>query len=69
MKRSKYYVAVCSIIAISIFLRFFLLDTQSFWYDEGLSLILTDKTSIQENFSLMLSRSGGNKYQSLYFII
>lgn len=69
MKRSKYYVAVCSIIAISIFLRFFLLDTQSFWYDEGLSLILTDKTSIQENFSVLLSRSGGNKYQSLYFII
>jgi uncharacterized membrane protein len=69
MKRSNYYVAVILIIVISIFLRFFLLDNQSLWYDEGVSLILSDKTSVKENLSRILSRNGSDKYQSLYYLI
>ena len=69
MKQSKYYFAVFLIIVLSIFLRFFLLGNQSLWYDEGVSLFLSDGTSFQENLSKILGREAGDKYQPLYYLL
>ena len=68
MKQSKYYFTIFLIIVLSIFLRFFLLGNQSLWFDEGVSLILSDG-SFEENLSKILSRESGDKYQLLYFLL
>jgi uncharacterized membrane protein len=69
MKISKYYFSILIILIFSIFLRFFWLGNQSFWLDEGYSLILSDGRSIQENLSRILNREAGDKYQILYYLI
>ncbi|XHR84231.1 MAG: hypothetical protein ACFKPT_07975 [Gloeotrichia echinulata GP01] len=69
MKNSNYYFGVLLIIAISIFLRLFLLPNQSLWYDEGWSLRLSDGTSFQENFFNIIGRETGDKYQPLYYLL
>lgn len=57
------------IIALGGFLRFSLLTHQSLWYDEGIALEITDGESIQTTFDAMWGRSGGDKYQPLYYVI
>ncbi|MDF5710148.1 MAG: glycosyltransferase family 39 protein [Nostoc sp. S4] len=69
MKQSKYYFVFFIIIIISIFTRFFLLQNQSLWFDEGWSLSLSDATSLQENFSKIVNREAGDKYQPLYYLV
>ncbi|MEH2070489.1 MAG: glycosyltransferase family 39 protein [Nostoc sp.] len=69
MKQSKYYFGFFIIILISIFTRFFLLQNQSLWFDEGWSLSLSDATSLQENFSRIVNREAGDKYQPLYYLL
>ena len=75
MQLSKYtrlprsYLAILLVIGLSIFLRFFLLDNQSLWYDEGMSLNNSDGASFSETFSLILGREAGDKYQPLYYLV
>ncbi|MEA5603787.1 glycosyltransferase family 39 protein [Nostoc sp. UHCC 0252] len=69
MKQSKYYFIVFIIITISIFLRFFLLQNQSLWFDEGWSLELSDGASVQENFFKIITIEAGDKYQPLYYLV
>ncbi|BAY74496.1 hypothetical protein NIES25_09090 [Nostoc linckia NIES-25] len=69
MKQSKYYFVLFAVITISIFTRFFLLQNQSLWFDEGWSLALSDATSLQENFHKIVNREAGDKYQPLYYLI
>lgn len=68
-KKSNYYIAVLNIIAISIFLRFFLLSNQSLWFDEGWSLRLSDATNFQENLLNIVGRETGDKYQPVYYLL
>lgn len=63
------YLAVFLIIGLSIFLRFFLLDKQSLWYDEGMSLYNSNGVSLSENISIILGREAGDKYQPLYYLV
>jgi uncharacterized membrane protein len=69
MRQSKYYFFVFIIIIISIFLRFFLLQNQSLWFDEGWSLALSDGATVQENLFEIVSREAGDKYQPLYYLV
>ncbi|MDZ8079551.1 MAG: glycosyltransferase family 39 protein [Nostoc sp. DedQUE01] len=69
MKQPKYYFAFFIIITISIFTRFFLLQNQSLWFDEGWSLSLSDATSFQENLYKIVNREAGDKYQPLYYLL
>ncbi|MDF2387553.1 glycosyltransferase family 39 protein [Nostoc ellipsosporum NOK] len=69
MKQSKYYFAIFIIIFITIFMRFYLLQNQSLWFDEGWSLRLSDGTSFQENLSNIIGREAGDKYQPLYYLL
>lgn len=63
------YLSVFLIIGLSIFLRFFLLDNQSLWYDEGMSLYNSNGVSFTENISIILGREAGDKYQPLYYLL
>jgi uncharacterized membrane protein len=65
---SRYYLAVAIVIFLSIFLRFFLLSNQSLWYDEGLSLTLSDVSTLQESISRIRQLENSDKFQPLYFI-
>jgi len=69
MKESKYYFVFFTVVTISIFTRFFLLQNQSLWFDEGWSLALSDATSLQENFYKIVNREAGDKYQALYYLL
>jgi len=69
MKQYKYYLIFFTVITISIFSRFFLLQNQSLWFDEGWSLALSDATSLQENFYKIQNREAGDKYQTLYYLL
>ncbi|QSJ18395.1 glycosyltransferase family 39 protein [Nostoc sp. UHCC 0702] len=69
MKQPKYYFVVLIIIVISILMRFYLLQNQSLWFDEGWSLRLSDGKSFQENLSYIIGREAGDKYQPLYYLL
>ncbi|MEH2196185.1 MAG: glycosyltransferase family 39 protein [Nostoc sp.] len=69
MKQSKYYFIAFIIITISIFLRFFLLQNQSLWFDEGWSLQLSNGGSVQENLLKIITIEAGDKYQPLYYLV
>ncbi len=69
MQLPRSYIPVFLIIGFSIFLRFFLLDNQSLWYDEGMSLNYSDGVSFSETFSRILGREAGDKYQPLYYLV
>ncbi len=69
MKQSKSYLVLFTVITISIFARFFLLENQSLWYDEGWSLSLSDSASFQENLYRIVNREAGDKYQPLYYLL
>lgn len=63
------YLSLFLIIGFSIVLRFFLLDNQSLWYDEGMSLSYSDGVSFSDTFSRILGREAGDKYQPLYYLV
>ena len=65
----KHYLSLGLIILFGTFLRFFLLTNQSLWYDEGISLVLSDRATLQENFVSLWDRPGGDKYQPLYYLL
>ncbi|MDZ8188234.1 MAG: glycosyltransferase family 39 protein [Nostoc sp. ChiSLP02] len=69
MKESKPYIVFFTIVLISIFTRFFLLQNQSLWFDEGWSLALSDASSVQENLYRIINREAGDKYQPLYYLV
>ena len=69
MQLSRPYFSIFLIVGFSIILRFFLLDNQSLWYDEGMSLSYSDGVSLSETFSRILSREAGDKYQPLYYLL
>ncbi|MFN6487597.1 MULTISPECIES: glycosyltransferase family 39 protein [unclassified Nostoc] len=66
---SKYYISVLIVIFLSVFLRFFMLSNQSFWFDEGLSLNNSDASTIQESISRVRHIRDSDKFQPLYFIV
>ena len=69
-KRSQYYFYVVLLVIISgIFLRFFMLTKQSFWYDEGMSLVWSDGESFQEIISSVLNTSNAVRFHPLYYLL
>ncbi|MEH1870796.1 glycosyltransferase family 39 protein [Nostoc sp.] len=68
-KWSRYYLFVLIVIVLSVFLRFFLLTKQSLWYDEGLTLSLTDASTLQESITNVRNVRNSDRFQPLYFIL
>ncbi len=69
-KRSQYYFYVVLLVIISgIFLRFFMLTNQSFWYDEGMSLVWSGGESFQESISSVLNTSNAVRFHPLYYLL
>ncbi len=68
-KGSEYYVSVLIVIFFSVFLRFFMLSSQSLWYDEGLSLTNSDASTLQESISIVRYIGTSDRFQPLYFIV
>jgi len=66
---SRYYFSVLLVIVLSGFLRFFRLTNPSLWYDEGLSLLNSDASTLQATLSIIFNQSSTDKFASLYFII
>ena len=58
-----------AIIAVGTVLRLFMLTNQSLWYDEGVSLVVTDSRSIADTYTALWDRAGGDKYQPVYFLL
>ena len=50
-------------------LRLYMLTGQSLWFDEGASLIMTDSLNLFNTWQTLWSIAGGDKYQSLYFLL
>ena len=65
----RYPVLIASVIFGGALLRLFMLTNQSLWYDEGLSLLATDSETLQGTLNALAGRTGGDKYQPLYFFI
>lgn len=66
---SRYYLSVLIVIILSVFLRFFMLSNQSLWYDEGLSLINSDVSTLQESITTVRYIGNSDRFQPLYFIV
>lgn len=67
LKSKKFAALAIAIISFGAFLRFSWLTHQSLWYDEGISLVISDGQSWLDPFRVMWGRSGGDKYQPLYY--
>lgn len=65
----RYYFPIFLVISVSIFLRLFLLTSHSLWYDEGLSLTISDGPTLQDSISRVTERKNADRFQPLYFII
>ena len=58
------------IIGVAALLRFYRLTNQSFWFDEGTTLNLTDSVDLVENARRLFRLStGGERFQPLYNLI
>ncbi len=57
------------VIAVGAALRLFMLTNQSLWYDEGVSLVVTDSRNLAETYAALWDRAGGDKYQPVYFLV
>ncbi|BBD68285.1 hypothetical protein NIES4072_44030 [Nostoc commune NIES-4072] len=68
-KWSRYYLFVLIVIILSVFLRFFLLSKQSLWFDEGLTLSLSDGSTLQETITKVRTVKNSDRFQPLYFIV
>ncbi|MBC6432009.1 hypothetical protein FM036_14990 [Nostoc sp. HG1] len=66
---SRYYLFVLIVIILGVFLCFFLLTKQSLWYDEGLTLSLTDASTLQETIEKVRTVKNSDRFQPLYFIV
>ncbi|MBD2562930.1 MULTISPECIES: glycosyltransferase family 39 protein [Nostoc] len=66
---SRYYLSVLIVIILGVFLRFFLLGKQSLWYDEGLTLTLSDASTLQESIANVRAIGNSDRFQPLYFIV
>ncbi|MDZ8183968.1 MAG: glycosyltransferase family 39 protein [Nostoc sp. ChiSLP02] len=66
---SKYHISILIVIAIAIFLRFFMLSNQSYWYDEGLSLVNSDVSTLQESIAKVRNITNSDRFQPFYFIV
>lgn len=69
LKSNMYIVLSVVIISLGAFLRFSWLTHQSLWYDEGISLVISDGTNVHDVFRVMWGRPGGDKYQPLYYTL
>ena len=65
----RHLVLIALVILCGALLRLFMLTNQSLWYDEGLSLLATDSETLQGTLSALATRTGGDKYQPLYFFV
>jgi len=65
----RHTVLIALVILGGALLRLFMLTNQSLWYDEGLSLVVTDSKTLSGTFDALAARTGGDKYQPLYFFV
>ncbi|MCM0589961.1 MAG: glycosyltransferase family 39 protein [Gloeotrichia echinulata IR180] len=68
-KWSSYYLLILLVVIFGAFLRFFMLTNQSLWFDEGLSLINSDVSTLQESISTVRQIANSDRFQPLYFIV
>jgi len=66
---TRHTVLIALVILGGALLRLFMLTNQSLWYDEGLSLVATDSETLRGTLEALAGRTGGDKYQPLYFFI
>lgn len=64
----RHTVLITLIILCGALLRLFMLTNQSLWFDEGLSLVVTDSKTLDGTLQALHERAGGDKYQPLYFL-
>jgi len=57
------------LVVLGTVLRMHLLTNQSFWFDEGATLAMTDSVSFRQTYDSLMAIYGGDKYQPLYFYL
>jgi uncharacterized membrane protein len=64
-----YYILLALVMAVGISLRFFRLDHQSLWVDEGYSLFFSDGPRFQDMLSRLLETTLSDHFRMLYYFI
>lgn len=67
--RTRTFLAVAGLLTLASMLRLFLLTNQSFWFDEGATLAMTDSVDVRHTYYSLMTISGGDKFQPLYFYL
>ena len=60
-------VFLLGILAFGLFLRFFMLSNQSLWFDEGVTLKLSNNLNLFDNITHFLALTKGDRFQPLYY--
>ncbi|MCG8586648.1 MAG: glycosyltransferase family 39 protein, partial [Pirellulales bacterium] len=56
-------------MSLGLFLRFFLIDQQSLWIDEGYSLQFSDGPSIRDSLNALLETTLSDRFRVLYYLV
>lgn len=67
-RKSQYYWLALLVLTIGIFLRFFLLTTQSLWIDEGYSIYFSTGATVGEVFNRLIQSSLSDRFHILYYL-
>src|SRR3954447_3619830 len=63
----RFSIAAAALVAVLVFLRLWMLNHQSLWYDEGYSLVFSTGP-FHELIHRLFSAGGSERFQPLYFI-
>ena len=68
-KAPSRWLALLAILLISAMFRWFRIESQSLWYDEGYSLVFSGGRSVWESIAGIAGASGSDRFQPAYYVL
>lgn len=68
-KAPGWWLAPLALLLLAAIFRWFRIESQSLWYDEGYSLVFSGGRSVWESMARIAGASGSERFQPAYFVL